>query len=268
MHAGGAMIEIVALTPLSLEAFLKNVYLSVQFLDLRCSLYDDIFSHLFFVHLKVCMVHPERLKWLSLIAGTSQDDTSNESIVFTSLMLHPLLSFKGLEHLDLGHLCTAHMNNTFLSNLALSCPGLKELYLGDQGVWLVAPLVTFDGVTSLLKHFRQLLSLGVFFNATFNSGAVYTAPADAISPKIRDFHVGTSPINEPVKVAAVLSFLFPSATCISHCIPKEQPEQLQARLKKWGSVDKMFGTFVAARKQSWERGWAEGKAAVEKTIMA
>ncbi|KAG2104323.1 uncharacterized protein F5147DRAFT_703850 [Suillus discolor] len=263
-----AVIEIAALTPLSLQAFMQNVRFSIQHLDLRCSLYDDVFPHLFFAHLKVCMVHPEKLESLTLLAGTTpKEDTNNESIVLTPLMLHPLLSFKGLEHLDLGHSCTAHMDDTFLSKLALSCPGLKELYLGDQKAWLIAPLLTFDGVTSLLKHCRQLLSLGVFFNATFESDVVYTAPVDAISPQIKSFLVGASPINEPVKVTAVLSFLFPSA-CISHCIPEDTPEQLHGRLEKWESVDKMFGIFVAARKQSWEQGWAEGMAAVEKITTA
>jgi hypothetical protein len=42
----------------------------------------------------------------------------------------------------------------------------KEVYLCDQVAWLIAPLLTFDGVTSLLKHCRELSSLGVFFNAT------------------------------------------------------------------------------------------------------
>ncbi|KAG1840867.1 hypothetical protein C8R48DRAFT_787870 [Suillus tomentosus] len=262
-----ATIEIAALTPLSLQAFMQNVRFSIQYLDLRCSLYDDVFPHLFFAHLKVCVAHPEKLKRLTLLTGTtSQQDAGNESIILTSLMLHPFLSFKGLEHLDLGHSCTAHLEDTFLTKLALSCPGLKELYLGDQKAWLIAPLLTFDGVTSLLKHCRQLLSLGVFFNATFESNVVYTAPVDAISPQIKNFLVGVSSINEPVKVTAVLSFLFPSA-CISYCNPKDTPEQLHGRLRKWGSVDKMFGIFVAARKQSWEQGWAEGKAAVEKIAM-
>ncbi|KAG1886599.1 hypothetical protein F4604DRAFT_1722519 [Suillus subluteus] len=260
-----AFIEIAALTPLSLQAFMQNVHFSIQCLCLRCSLYDDVFPHLFFTHLKICVVHPEKLIRLSLvIETTSNEDTSHESIVLTSLMLHPLLSFKGLNHLDLGRLCTAHMDDIFLSKLAQACPGLKELYMGDQGAWLIAPLLTFEGVISLLKRCRQLSSLGVFFDATLEGDAIHAAPVDAISPKIKNFLVGASPIDESVKVAAVLSFLFPSATCIRHCILDESPNQLQGRLKKWGSVNKMFRTFVSARKQSWERGWAEGKAAVEK----
>ncbi|KAG1848064.1 hypothetical protein DFJ58DRAFT_705127 [Suillus subalutaceus] len=264
-----AILEIAAPTPLSLQALIQNVHFSIQYLFFHCSLYDDVFPHLFFTHLKICVVHPEKLTRLSLvIESVSTEDTSNESIVLTSLMLHPLLSFKGLSHLDLGRLCTAHMDDIFLSKLALACPSLKELHLGDQGAWLTAPLLTFDGVISLLKHCRQLSSLGVFFNATLESDAVHAAPVDAISPKIKYFLVGVSPIGEPVKVAAVLSFLFPSATCISHCIPYEWPEQPQGKLEKWESVSKMFGTFVSARKQSWEQGWAEGKASVEKITMA
>lgn len=264
-----AFIEISALTPLSLQAFMQNVHFSVQSLYLRCSLYDDVFPHLFFSHLKICMVHPEKLARLSLVVETgSNEDTSHESIALTSLVLHPLLSFKGLNHLDLGHLCTAHMDDTFLGKLALACPDLKELYLGNQGAWLIAPLLTFKGVTTLLKHCRQLSSLGVFFNATLKRDAVHAAPVDAISPKIKNFLAGVSPIDEPVKVAAMLSFLFPSARCINYCVLNELPEQLQERLIKWGLVNRMFGTFVSVRKQSWEQGWAEGKAAVEKVTIA
>lgn len=264
-----AFIEIVALTPSSLQIFMQNVHFSIQCLYLRCSLYDDVFPHGFFTHLKICVVHPEKLTQLSLIVETiSSEDISHESIVLTSFMLHPLLSFKGLNHLDLGHLCTAHMDDTFLSKLALACPGLKELYLGNRGAWLIAPLLTFEGIISLLKRCRQLSSLGVFFNATLESDAVHAALVDAISPKIKNFLVGVSPIDEAVKVTAFLSFLLPSATCIRHCIPDKAPEELHGRLKKWGSVSKMFRIFVSARKQSWEQGWAEGKAAVEKIPMA
>ncbi|KAG1889138.1 hypothetical protein F4604DRAFT_1914979 [Suillus subluteus] len=248
-----ALIEILALTPLSLEAFMQKVHFSIECLHLHLcySLYNDVFPHLFFSHLKACV-----------------EDTSNESIVLNSRMLNPLLSFKGLEHLNLGYLCTAHIDDAFLSELALSCPHIKELYLGDENAWLVAPLLTFDGVVSLLKHCRQLSALGVFFDATVESDIVYATPVDAVSPKIKTLLVGSSPIDEPVKVAAVLSFLFPSVTCIHHHIPQESPNQLQAMVTKWESVNKMFGIFVSARKQSWEQGWAEGKAAVEKITMA
>ncbi|KAG2040480.1 hypothetical protein BDR03DRAFT_892418 [Suillus americanus] len=262
-------IEILAPTPLSLQAFMQNVHFSIQYLFLHCPLYDDVFPHLFFTHLKICVIHPEKLTRLSLVIGSIlTEETSNESIILTSLMLHPLLSFKGLSHLDLGRLCTAHVDDTFLSKLALACPSLKELRLGDEGAWHIAPLLTFDGVISLLKHCRQLSSLGVCFNATLESEDVHAVPVDAISPKIKDFHVGASPIDEPVKVAAVLSFLFPSATRISHCIPCRWPGQPQGKLEKWESVSKMFGIFVSARKQSWEQGWAEGKAAVKKITIA
>ncbi|KAG1731275.1 hypothetical protein EDB19DRAFT_1340198 [Suillus lakei] len=260
-----AVIAISAPTPSSLQAFMQNIHFSIQCLQLHCSLYDDVFPHLFFSHLKVGVVHPEKLTRLSLIIETTSDkDTSNESIVLNSRMLHPLLSFTGLDHLDLGHSCTAHIDDTFLSELVLSCPRLKELYLGDQNGWLIAPLLTFDGVATLMKHCRQLCLLGIFFNATFESNPVYVAPVDAVSPKITHFLVGASPINEPAKVAAVLSFLLPSVTSISHCIPEKSSKELKGRMENWEAVDKMFEIFVAARKQSWEQGWAEGKAAVEK----
>ncbi|KAG1764541.1 hypothetical protein EDD22DRAFT_1018766 [Suillus occidentalis] len=260
-----ALIEIVAPTPLSLQAFMQNVQFSIERLDLYCLLYDDHFPHLFFTHLKACMIHPEKLAQLLLfVRTTSKEDTSNESFILTSLMLRPLLSFKGLSVLDLAHLCTAHLDDTFLSKLALSCPCLQQLYLGDQEAWLIAPLLTFDGVRSLLKHCRQLSSLGVFFDATLAGDMKNATPVDAVSPKIEEFLVGASPIDDPVGVAAVLSFLIPKATRINHCISEESPEQLHGRLKKWGSVEEMFGIFISARKQSWEQGWAEGKAAAEK----
>ncbi|KAG2063726.1 hypothetical protein BDR04DRAFT_1085111 [Suillus decipiens] len=264
-----ARIEIVALTPSSLQTFMQNVHFSIQRLDLRCPLYDDVFPHLFFTHLKDCVVHPEKLIELLLLPGmTTKEDTNHESIVLTSLMLRPLLSFKGLRQLDLGHSCTAHMDDSFLNELALSCPGLEQLYLGDQKSWLVDPLLTFDGVISLLKHCRQLSALGVFFNATLKNYAIHATPVHAVSPKIKTFFVGSSLIYDPVRVAAVLSFLFPSLTHINYCTPDASPKQLQGRLKKWMSVDTTFETFVSARRQSWEQGWAEGKAAVEKTTVA
>ncbi|KAG0706360.1 hypothetical protein DFH29DRAFT_846127 [Suillus ampliporus] len=263
------VVMILTPSPSFFHAFSQNVHFSTRHLLLFCQRYNENFPEDFFSRLKSCFMHPEELLELGLTVTTrSLEDVDNRLIVLKSRMLHPLLSFKRLDHLDLGSTCTAYIDDTFLKEIALSCPHLRQLYLGNQTYWLINPLVTFEGVTSLLMHCRQLSSLGIFFNATFKSDTAYMAPVDAFSPKITKFLVGASCIDDPVKVTAVLSFLFPNATYIAHCITNGSPKQLQGRRVHWDSVRRMFKEFVSARKQSWEQGWLEGKAAVEKNVVA
>ncbi|KAG1883022.1 hypothetical protein F4604DRAFT_1649714 [Suillus subluteus] len=264
-----ALVAISVPTPSFFQAFMQNVHFSIQRLEIHCSLYDDSFPEYFFSHLQACLVHPVELTRLALLVNRiSDEDASNESIVLNSRMLHPLLSFKGLNHLDLGHSCTAHIDDTFLKEIALACPHLQGLWLGDQHNWLTAPLLTFDGVTSLLKCCRQLSCLGIFFDATFKSDTTYVASVDAVSPRITEFLVGTSPIGDPVKVTAVLSFLFPSVTRINHSIPSKFPVELQERREKWETVNMWLETFVSARKEGRQQGWLEGKAEVKADTVA
>ncbi|KAG1749102.1 uncharacterized protein EDB91DRAFT_1344763 [Suillus paluster] len=250
-----ATITISTPSPSLFYAFAQNVHFSTPRLRLVCQRYDEKFPKDFFSRLKSCLMHPEEL--LELRFGV----TRNGLIMLNSRVLHPFLSFKGLSHLDLGSACTA-MDDTFLKEMALSCPHLQRLYLGHQRCWHFIPLLTFEGVTSLLMHCRQLSSLGIFFGATFKSDTVYMAPVDAVSPKITEFLVGASHIDDPVRVTGVLSFLFPNATRIDHWIPtKSESRLLQTRKENWEAVNKMFNVFVSARKQSWEQGWLEGRAA-------
>ncbi|KAG2115208.1 uncharacterized protein F5147DRAFT_412861 [Suillus discolor] len=258
-----ALMVISIPTPSIFQIFMQNVHLSIQRLEIHCSLYDYSFPEHFFSHLQACLAHPEELTWLSLIVDKiSPEDDSDELIVLNSHILHPLLTFKGLNHLDLGHSCTAHIDDTFLREIALSCPHLQRLRLGDQHHWFIAPLVTFDGIISLLRHCRQLFCLGIFFNATFKSNTTYVASVDAISPKITEFHVGASPIGDPVKVTAVLSFLFPSVTRINYSISNIFLMDPQGMRVDWATVNMWFETFVSARKESRQQGWLEGKAEV------
>ncbi|KAG2076040.1 hypothetical protein BDR04DRAFT_1228453 [Suillus decipiens] len=241
-----ALISISIPTPSFFQAFMQHVRFSIQRLEIHCSIYDDSLPERFFSHLQACLVHPRELTRLVLIVSKiSDEDASNESIVLSSHMLHPLLSFKGLNHLDLGHSCTAHIDDTFLREMALSCPNLQELC----HIPLEAP--------------RQLLCLGIFFDATFKSDMTYVFSVDAVSPNITEFLVGASPIGDPVKVATVLSFLFPSVTRINHSIPNGLPIELQERRGNWETVNMWLEAFVSARKESRQQGWLEGKAGVK-----
>ncbi|KAG1749094.1 uncharacterized protein EDB91DRAFT_1244886 [Suillus paluster] len=258
-----AAMTISTPSPSLFHAFTPNVHFSTPRLRLVCQHYDEKFPKDFFSRLKSCLMHPEELLELRLVVTTrSDEEASNRLIVLDTRMLHPLLSLKGLDHLDLGCAFT-FIDDTFLKEMALSCPRLQKLYLGHQRHWSFIPVLTFEGVTSLLMHCRQLSSLGIFFDATFKSDTIYMAPVDAVSPKITEFLVGASCIDDPVKVTAVLSFLFPNATHIDHCIPKKSFGLLQEREANWEAVNKMLNVFVSARQQSWGQGWLEGRAAVE-----
>jgi len=148
------LIIISAPTLSSVQAFVQHVPLSIRRLYFHCSGYDNSFPKNFFSRLQACVVHPGELTELGLYVTKSDEDAGNESIVLNSCMLHPLLSFKALDCLDLGEACTTHIDDTFLKEMAQFCPHLEELHLGDENYWLITPLLTLDEVRSLLKHCR------------------------------------------------------------------------------------------------------------------
>ncbi|KAG2149310.1 hypothetical protein DEU56DRAFT_851594 [Suillus clintonianus] len=255
-----ASMTISTQSPSSIHAFIQNVHLSTQRLHLCCGHYDGLFPQLFFERLKSCFRNPEELLELGLVKTIRH----NRSMIINSRMLHPLVSFKGLNSLNLADLCTAHIDDAFLKEMAMSCVHLQELHLGDKGRWPTAPLATFDGVVSLIKHCRQLSSLGIFFNATFESDIIDVLQTDAINLNIRNFSVGASPIDDPMKVTVVLSLLIPNAIHIDHCTREFEFLELPAMEGQWDTVNAWFKPFVSARKHSWEQGWLEGKMVVEK----
>lgn len=80
-------------------------------------------------------MHPGELTRLVLIVSKiSDEDASNESIVLNSRILHPLLSFKGLSHLDLGHLCTAHIDMTYVFSADAVSPNITEFHVGASPI--------------------------------------------------------------------------------------------------------------------------------------
>ncbi|KAG1730598.1 hypothetical protein EDB19DRAFT_1375764 [Suillus lakei] len=257
-----AAMTISTFSPSTFHGFIQNIHFSTQRLHLCCERYDGMFPEHFFSRLQACFRNPEELLELQVV----KTKPHNRSIILNSAMLRPLVSFKGLNYLNLADLCTAQIDDTLLEEMAMSCPHLQELYLGDQGRWLIAPLATFDGVVSLLKHCHQLSSLGIFFNATFTSDVVDVLQADAINLNIRKFSVGASPICDPMNVTVVLSSLIPNAIRIDHCA-QGSPE-LRDMEERWDTVNTWFKPFVSARKHSWEQGWLEGKAVVEKNAVA
>lgn len=257
-----AAMEISIPSPSSFYTFIQNIHFSTQRLHLLCERYDGMFPELFFSRLKACFRNPGELLELGLVKTIHH----NRSIILSSIMLRPLVSFKGLNYLNLADLCTSHIDDTFLEEMAVSCPNLHDLYLGDKGRWLIAPRATFDGVLSLLKHCHQLSSLGIFFDATFKNDFTDVLQADAINLNIRNFSVGASPISDPMNVTVVLSSLIPNAICINHCT--QGSAELRDMEERWDTVNTWFKSFVLARKHSWEQGWLKGKAVVQKNAIA
>ncbi|KAG0706359.1 hypothetical protein DFH29DRAFT_901981 [Suillus ampliporus] len=259
---------ISAPSPSFFYTFLRNVHFSTQRLLLFCRHHDDDDEQLhdhFFSRLQACFIHPEGLLELRLaLKKIPHDEASFESVLVNDAVMQPLLSFTGLNFLDLADICTAYVNDTLLEEIALACPHLRELHLGDRGWWPIKPYATFKGVVSLSKHCRQLSTLGIFFDATF---IINMPQVDAVNPNITDFLVGASDIDDPMKVAAVLSFLIPNAA-IDHCILNSSPPDFQRTKEMWESVNTWLETFVSVRNHGWEQGWLEGRAAVEKNAVA
>lgn len=109
--------------------------------------------------------------------------------------------------------------------------------------------LTSHALISFAKHCPELESLTLTINA---------APVDDYEEKLgdgmcrrlRELHVNDSPVDNPARIAAFISDIFPEVRKIIVSVPNEDPE---GKKHKWEEVERLIPIFAAVRKQEANR---------------
>ncbi|KAG1815998.1 uncharacterized protein BJ212DRAFT_1481063 [Suillus subaureus] len=129
---------------------------------------------------------------------------------FTLQTFTPLMRFSGLKAVDLSAFCMSLLDDDALGSIVKSWPRLECLYLGTKCFWRTPPKITFRGLVALLSACPNLRNLGLVFDATkVDLPTAEKLGRRVCNTNITSFHVGFSPIKQPLQVAISLSAVLP-----------------------------------------------------------
>lgn len=157
---------------------------------------------------------------------------------FTLQTFTPLMRFSGLKEVDLSTFCMSLLDDDALGSIVKSWPHLECLQLGNKCFWQLPPKITFRGLVALLSTCSNLRKLGLVFDATkIDSPAAEKLGLGVCNTNITSFHVGCSPIEQPLQVAVALSAVLPCLREFSGVLSllSRGLDQV-ARVAKWEEV--------------------------------
>ncbi|KAG2111320.1 uncharacterized protein F5147DRAFT_573666 [Suillus discolor] len=161
---------------------------------------------------------------------------------FTLQTFTPLMRFSSLKEVDLSTFCMSLLDDDDLGSIVKSWPRLECLYLGTKCFWQTPPKITFRGLVTLLATCPDLRNLGLVFDTTKVASPTAERLGHGVcNTNITHFHVGCSPIEQPLEVAVLLSVVLP---CLGEFLVEswlvkpggESGPDRQARNAKWGEV--------------------------------
>ncbi|KAG1753024.1 hypothetical protein EDB19DRAFT_1627517 [Suillus lakei] len=166
--------------------------------------------------------------------------------------IHPLMRFSGMKVVDLSASCMSLLDDDALGSIVKSWPRLECLYLGTKHYSQTPPKITFRGLVTLLSTCPSLRNLGLVFDATKVDSPTAEKPGGGVcNTNITSFHVGFSPIEQPLQVAVSLSAVL---SCLrefsveSYKLLLGSPGRV-AREAKWKEVSEHISVYTLIRKQ-------------------
>jgi hypothetical protein len=149
------------------------------------------------------------------------------------------MHFSGLKEVDLSAFCMSLLDDDALGSIVKSWPHLECLHLGTKYFWQLPPKFTFQGLVALLSSCPNLRKLGLVFDATkVDSPLAEKSGLGVCNTNITSFHVGCSPIEQPLQVAVSLSAVLPCLrefNGVQSWIPRPDSDRV-AREAKWREV--------------------------------
>ncbi|KAG1890349.1 hypothetical protein F4604DRAFT_1673773 [Suillus subluteus] len=170
---------------------------------------------------------------------------------FTLQTFTPLMRFSGLKEIGLSAFCMSLLDDDALGSIVKSWPRLECLYLGTKCFWRTPPKITFRGLVALLSACPNLRNLGLVFDATkVDSLTAEKLGRGVCNTNITSFHVGFSPIEQPLQVAVSLSAVLPCLGEFSvESLLSRGPDRV-AREAKWIEVLEHISHILTKKQES------------------
>ncbi|KAG2132623.1 hypothetical protein BD769DRAFT_1573138 [Suillus cothurnatus] len=176
----------------------------------------------------------DKLESFSLIQLGKEEPT--ELAIFTSLHV-----FRNLTQLVIEEACNISASDEELCQLVRAWPKLQVLQLSTYNT---TTLPTFHGLVGLLRLCPSLTSLSLAIDARTLDGINLKSPGSGLcNNHIKYLALGASPMKSPVKVAIILSGLFPRL---------EKVDSGFSNVRRWTMVNDFLSGFRFVREQRIE----------------
>jgi hypothetical protein len=203
---------------------------------------------------------PQEAQWAGLINGLQNgvlhhtleslvisSDFGRRPVTLSFQMISPLLRFQHIHSFEVDGYCTLEVSDDDVACIAKAWSQLQTFTIKPTRP--VPTRLTSHALISFAKHCPELESLSLTINA---------APVDNYEEKLgdgmcrrlRELHVNDSPVDNPARIAAFISDIFPEVRKIIVSVPNEDPE---GKKRKWEEVERLIPIFAAVRKQEANR---------------
>jgi hypothetical protein len=200
---------------------------------------------------------PDQTQWAELFNelknGVLQDDLSimsisswaaglrNVSLSFQTIS--PLLSFQHITQFRLYGMCSLDLGDGDIMRVAKAWPRLQVFKICPSGTRHGPSRSTVHALVPFAKYCHRLENLALTIDATAVSNYEEKPGKGICSTRLRELGVHDSPINDPGRVAAFISDVFPNVGRLRVSVTGEDQK------RKWKEVEKLIPVFAAVRRQ-------------------
>ena len=178
---------------------------------------------------------------LSIMSISSWADDRNDPLSFQTIS--PLLSFQRITQFRLYGLCALDLGDGDIMRVAKAWPRLQVFKICPSGTRPAPSRSTVHALVSFAKYCHRLENLALTIDATAVSNYEEKPGKGICSTRLRELGVHDSPINNPGRVAAFISDVFPNVGRLKVSVTSEDQK------RKWKEVEKLIPVFAAVRRQ-------------------
>ncbi|KAG0706741.1 hypothetical protein DFH29DRAFT_1076734 [Suillus ampliporus] len=169
----------------------------------------------------------------------------------------PLHACRNLIRLSVERGCAISISDEELCQLVREWPKLKVLKISCYVPIDNTTVPTFHGLIKLLRLCPALTSLALVIDATKLDGINLKCPGGGSCNKyLKHLVLGNSPIESPLRVALVLSGLFPHLKQVAldcwDTTPMNSLPQKKSKMEQWASINSFLDGFSIVRERSIE----------------
>jgi hypothetical protein len=181
------------------------------------------------------------------IRGLVQND-SGHPVPIRFQIMSPLLQFRRISHLtnDGSKYSALDLDDNDVACIAQAWPCLTSFSIRPTKYIMVPSRLTLRALIPFVKYCPKLETLSIKINATIIDDYEEKPGKGLYGDRLQKLNVFDSPIDDPARVAAFLSDIFPNVRNISSTV---RGAEMPVVGPKWDEVERLIPVFAAVRRQ-------------------
>ena len=200
----------------------------------------ELFNHL------TAIISRDSLSILKFSVANPLLDQGEKAVLMDIDTISPLLHFRHISEFKYTGYCYLDLDDRDVVLMAMTWPHLKSFILR-----LARLRLTHRAFLPFAKYCPELEVLGIMIDATKVDDYEERPERESLGTRLQELIIFDSSIDDPHRVAAFISDIFPNVVEISFNIFKRFPTgpQNQTYLTKWKEVERLIPIFAAVRRQ-------------------